>query len=107
MATDERDIVSAIKEQIEHFGAAVTVANVGTVIEVGDGIARIYGLGDAAYNELLQFPNDIMGLAMNLEEDSVSAVILGDCSQIKEGNEVRATGRVVEVPVGEKVTSLT
>ncbi|MDY7019393.1 MAG: F0F1 ATP synthase subunit alpha [Chloroflexota bacterium] len=101
MATREQDIVSAIKEQIEHFGAAVAVSNVGTVIEVGDGIARIYGIGDAAYNELLQFPQDIMGLAMNLEEDSVSAVILGDCSQIKEGDEVRTTGRVVEVPVGD------
>jgi len=101
MATHERDIVSAIKEQIEHFGAAVSVANVGTVIEVGDGIARIYGLGGAAYNELLQFPHDIMGLALNLEEDSVGAVILGDCSQIKEGDEVTATGRVIEVPVGD------
>jgi F-type H+-transporting ATPase subunit alpha len=103
MADRDRDIVSVIKEQIEHFGAAVAVANVGTVVEVGDGIARIHGLGNAAYNELLQFPHDIMGLALNLEEDNVGAVILGDCSQIKEGDEVKATGMVVEVPVGDSL----
>ena len=101
MATRDQDIVSVIKEQIEHFGTTVAVANVGTVVEVGDGIARIHGLGDAAYNELLQFPHDIMGLALNLEEDNVGAVILGDCSQIKEGDEVKSTGMVVEVPVGD------
>jgi len=101
MATRGQDIVSVIKEQIENFGAAVAVANVGTVVEVGDGIARVYGLSNAAYNELLQFPNDIIGLALNLEEDNVGAVILGDFTQIKEGDEVRATGRVVEVPVGD------
>jgi F-type H+-transporting ATPase subunit alpha len=103
MAARDRDIVSVIKEQIEHFGAAVAVANVGTVVEVGDGIARIHGLGNAAYNELLQFPHDIMGLALNLEEDNVGAVILGDYSQIKEGDEVKATGMVGEVPVGDSL----
>ncbi len=101
MANQGRDIVAAIREQIEGFGAAVTVANVGTVVEVGDGIARVRGLSAVGYNELLQFPNDIMGLALNLEEDNVGAVILGDCSQIKEGDEVRSTGRVIEVPVGD------
>ncbi len=101
MATRSQDIVSVIKEEIEHFGAAVAIANVGTVVEVGDGIARVHGLGAAEYNELLQFPHDIMGLALNLEEDNVGAVILGDCSQIKEGDEVRSTGRVIEVPVGD------
>src|SRR5512136_1901341 len=101
MATREQDIVAVIKEQIERFGAGVTVTNIGTVIEVGDGIARIYGLGQAAYNELLQFPHDITGLALNLEEDNVGAVILGDCSKIKEGDDVKATGRVIEVPVGD------
>jgi len=103
MADPGQDIVSTIKEQIEHFGAAVAVANVGTVVEVGDGIARVHGLSSAAYNELLQFPHDIIGLALNLEEDNVGAVILGDCSQIKEGDEVRSTGRVVEVPVGDSL----
>lgn len=101
MATRGQDIVSVIKEQIEHFGAAVTATNVGTVVGVGDGIARVHGLSTAGYNELLQFPHDIMGLALNLEEDNVGAVVLGDCSLIKEGDEVRATGRVIEVPVGD------
>jgi len=101
MVAQKRDIVSVIKDQIEHYGTAVTIANVGTVIEVGDGIARIHGLGKVAYHELIQFPRDIMGLALNLEEDNVGAVVLGDCTTIKEGDEVRATGRVLEVPVGE------
>ncbi len=101
MATRGQDIVSVIKEQIEQFGAAVTATNVGTVVEVGDGIARVHGLSAAGYNELLQFPHDIMGLALNLEEDNIGAVVLGDCSLIKEGDEVSATGRVVEVPVGD------
>ena len=75
--------------------------DVGTVIEVGDGIARIHGLAAAKYNELLEFPNDIIGIALNLEEDSVSAIVLGDYTVVKEGDEVRCTGRIAEVPVGE------
>ena len=101
MATRGEDIVSILKQQIEQFGTAVTMVDVGTVIEVGDGIARIHGLASAKYNELLQFPNDIIGIALNLEEDSVSAVILGDYAGIKEGDEVKCTGRIAEVPVGE------
>ncbi len=101
MATRGEDIVSIIKQQIEQFGAAVTMVDVGTVIEVGDGIARIHGLASAKYNELLQFPNDIIGIALNLEEDSVSAVVLGDYTSVKEGDEVKCTGRIAEVPVGE------
>ncbi|HEX79233.1 MAG TPA: F0F1 ATP synthase subunit alpha [Dehalococcoidia bacterium] len=100
MTTKGRDIVSVIKQQIEQFGAKVTMVDVGKVVEIGDGIARIYGLAAAKYNELLQFPGDVMGIALNLEEDSVAAVILGDDSGIKEGDEVRATGRISEVPVG-------
>jgi len=96
-----QDIVSVLKKQIEQFGAPVGMVDVGTVIEIGDGIARIHGLAAAKYNELLQFPNDIMGIALNLEEDSVAAIILGDYTVIKEGDEVRCTGRIVEVPVGE------
>ncbi len=96
-----QDIVSVIKQQIEQFGMAATMVDVGTVIEVGDGIARIHGLAAAKYNELLQFPNEIMGIAMNLEEDSVAAVILGDYTEVKEGDEVRCTGRIAEVPVGD------
>jgi len=96
-----QDIVSVIKQQIEQFGAPVTMVDIGTVIEIGDGIARIHGLAAAKYNELLQFPNDIMGIALNLEEDSVAAIVLGDYTEIKEGDEVRCTGRIAEVPVGE------
>jgi len=101
MATRGQDIVSVIKQQIEQFGTTVTMVDVGTVVEVGDGIARIHGLAAAKYNELLQFPNEVMGIAMNLEEDAVAAIILGDYTGIKEGDEVRCTGRIAEVPVGE------
>ena len=105
MTTRGQEIVSVIKQQIEQFGAAVTMVDVGTVIEVGDGIARIYGLSAAKYNELLQFPNEIIGIALNLEEDSVAAIVLGDYTKIKEGDEVRCTGRIAEVPVGEALIS--
>src|SRR4030043_1950066 len=96
-----QDIASVIKQQIEQFGTRVTAVDAGTVVEVGDGIARIHGLSGAKYNELLEFPNGIIGLALNLEEDSVGAIMLGGYSSIKEGDEVKCTGRIVEVPVGE------
>ena len=101
MATRGQDIASAIKREIDKFGTSLTMYDVGVVAEIGDGIARINGLASAKYNELLQFPNDIIGIAMNLEEDSVSAIILGDYASIREGDEVRCTGRIAEVPVGE------
>jgi len=100
MTTRGREIASAIKQEIEEFGTKLKVVDVGVVAEIGDGIARIQGLTAAKYNELLQFPNDIMGIAMNLEEDNVAAIIIGDYSQIKEGDEVKCTGRIAEVPVG-------
>jgi len=96
-----QDITSVIRQQIEQFGTTVTAVNVGTVVEVGDGIARIHGLAGVKYNELLEFPNGIIGLALNLEEESVGAIVLGGYSDIKEGDEVKCTGRIVEVPVGE------
>jgi F-type H+-transporting ATPase subunit alpha len=96
-----QDIAAIIKKQIQEFGASVAVADVGTVVEVGDGIARIYGLSGCRYSELVQFQNGIMGLALSLEEEMVGAVILGDDKEIKEGDEVRTTGRIVEVPVGQ------
>ena len=100
MASRGEDIASVLKRQIQEFSGEITISEVGVVIEVGDGIARIHGLAGCRYNELLQFPNDIIGLALNLEEDSISAVLLGDDSLIKEGDQVKATGRIVEVPVG-------
>ena len=101
MTTKGQNIVSIIKQQIEQFGKTVTVVDVGTVIEVGDGIARIQGLAAVKYNELIQFPDEVMGIALNLEEESVAAIILGDYTGIKEGDEVRCTGQIAEVPVGE------
>jgi F-type H+-transporting ATPase subunit alpha len=101
MATKGQDIVSVIKQQIQNFGMTVNMTDVGTVIEVGDGIARMHGLSGCKYNEMLEFPNKVMGVAMNLEVDSVSAIIMGDYSKIKEGDEVKTTGRIAEVPVGD------
>ncbi len=103
MVARGEDIASVIKQQIEQFGTELTIVDVGTVVEVADGLARIHGLSAAKYNELLQFPNEVMGIALNLEEDSVGAVILGDSSEIKEGDEVRCTGRILEVPVGNEL----
>ena len=96
-----QDIVSVLKQQIKQFGTTSTLVDVGTVIEIGDGIARIQGLAGVKYGELLQFPNDLMGIALNLEEDSVAAIIVDDYTAVKEGDEVRSTGRIAEVPVGE------
>ncbi len=96
-----RDIVAVLKQRVEKYEGKLDVVDVGTVTQVGDGIARIRGLSSARYNELIRFPGDVMGIAMNLEESVVSAIILGDDSGIKEGDEVKATGRVAEVPVGD------
>jgi F-type H+-transporting ATPase subunit alpha len=101
MAVRGQDIASVIKRQIEEFGGDLTQVDVGTVVEAADGVARVHGLSGVRYSELLQFPGDILGLALNLEEDSVGAVILGDYLKIKEGDEVRSTGRIIEVPVGD------
>ena len=101
MATRGQDIVSVIRRQIEEFGAELSLVDVGTVVEVGDGIARIQGLQGAQYNEILEFPNAIMGLALNLEEDTVGAAIMGDANVVREGDTVRSTGRIIEVPVGD------
>ena len=101
MAVRAEEIASILREQIEGFGSTVTATDVGSVIEAGDGVARIHGLTGAMYSELLEFANGRMGIALNLEEESVSAVVLGDHSDIKEGDEVRSTGRIIEVPVGD------
>ena len=101
MATRGQDIVSLIKRQIEEFGGDLTLVDVGTVVQVGDGIASIQGLQGVRSNELLDFGNDILGLALNLEADLVGAAILGDPNAVKEGDRVRSTGRIIEVPVGD------
>ena len=102
MAVRGQDIASVIKRQIEAFGQELTMVDVGVVVEVGDGIARIHGLSGVGSNELLEFSGGTIGMALNLEEDSVGAVILGDPLEVKEGSEVRGTGRVAEVPVGDQ-----
>ncbi len=100
MAIRSDDITTIIKSAIDQFDAGVETRSVGTVVEVGDGIAQVYGLEAALASELLEFPGGVMGLALNLEEETVGAVILGDYTKIKEGDQVKTTGRVVEVPVG-------
>ncbi len=101
MATRGQDIVSLIKRQIEEFGGDLSLVDVGTVVQVGDGVASIQGLQGVRSNELLDFGNDVLGLALNLESDIVGAAILGDPNAVKEGDRVRSTGRIVEVPVGD------
>ena len=101
MAIRGQEIVSLIKRQIEEFGGDLTLVDVGTVVQVGDGIASIQGLQGVRSNELLDFGNDVLGLALNLEADLVGAAILGDPNAVKEGDRVRSTGRIIEVPVGE------
>ena len=101
MAVRGQDIASVIRRQIEEFGHELTMVDVGVVVEVGDGIARVHGLSGVGANELLEFSGGAIGMALNLEEDSVGAVILGDPVSVKEGSEVRGTGRVMEVPVGD------
>ncbi len=103
MAVRADEISSILRQQIEQFQEVVTSVNVGTVVEVGDGIARVHGLSGAMSNELLEFPGGVMGLALNLEEESVGSVILGPFTDIKEGDQVRATGRIMEVPVGQEL----
>ena len=98
------EISSVIKEQIERYSTKLEVSDVGTVIQVADGITRIHGLENAMQGELLEFPGEVYGMVLNLEEDNVGAVLLGDSSSISEGDTVKTTGRVVEVPVGDALT---
>ena len=103
MAVRGKDIASVIKQQIEDFDGQVNVVDVGTVVEIGDGIAQVHGLSGVAFNELVEFEDGTSGIALNLEEDSVGVVILGNTQSIKEGSEVRSTSRIAEVPVGENL----
>src|SRR5512146_1600640 len=103
MAVRADEISSILRQQIGGFEEVVSAVNVGTVVEVGDGIARIHGLSGAMASELLEFPGRVRGLALNLEEESVGSVILGPFTDIREGDQVKSTGRIVEVPVGREL----
>jgi F-type H+/Na+-transporting ATPase subunit alpha len=95
------EITQLIRQQIENYESKIAVDEVGTVVTLGDGIARVYGLDKVMAGELLSFPHDVAGIAMNLEEDQVGVVLLGDYTEIKEGDEVKRTGRIMSVPVGD------
>ena len=95
------EISSILKEEIQNFDQTVETSEIGTVIEVGDGIARVHGLQNAMVNELLEFPGGVKGMAQNLEEDNIGCILLGEFDHIKDGDPVKRTGRIIEVPVGE------
>src|ERR1700761_3667205 len=101
MATIQaNEITELLRQQIENYDQRVQVDEVGTIVTLGDGIARIHGLDKVMAGELIEFPHGVMGLAMNLEEDQVGCVVLGDYSELEEGNEAKRTGRIMDVPVG-------
>src|ERR671928_1534009 len=95
------EITKLIREQIENYESKIQVDEIGTVISLGDGIARIHGLEKVMAGELIEFPHGVSGIAMNLEEDQVGSVLLGDYTEIKEGDEVKRTRRIMSVPVGD------
>src|SRR5579864_9421599 len=95
------EITKLIREQIENYESSISVDETGTVVTLGDGIARVYGLDKVMAGELLSFPHGVAGIAMNLEEDQVGVVLLGEYTEIKEGDEVKRTGRIMSVPVGD------
>jgi len=95
------EITSILRQEIENYERAIDFAETGSVISVGDGIARIFGLEKVMAGELVEFPHGVSGLALNLDEDQVGAVLLGDYTEIREGDEVRRTRRIISVPVGE------
>ena len=97
------EITSIIRQRIESFEYTVDVEEVGEVIQVGDGIARVYGLEKVMAGELIEFPNDVFGMALNLEEDNVGCILFGSDTLISEGNVAKRTGRIIEVPVGEEL----
>ena len=103
MSIKPEEVSKIIRSEIENYKRNVTSTNVGTVIEISDGIARIYGLKEAMTGELLEFSNGAIGMVLNLEEDNVGAVILGSTKGIKEGDSVKGTGNVTRVPVGEEL----
>ena len=101
MAIRPEEITDILRQQLEQFDKTAKKEHVGTVIQVGDGIAKIYGLPNCQMGELLEFPHGVVGLALNLEEESVGAVLIGEDTKIREGDAVRETGRIIQVPVGK------
>ena len=101
MAIKASEISDLIRQRIQNFEAKAEARDVGTIIALTDGICRIHGLADVQYGEMIEFPGGSFGLALNLEQDSVGAVVLGDYKHISEGDTVKTTGRILEVPVGE------
>ena len=97
------EITSILKARIEEFDAGTDLAEVGSVLQIGDGIARVYGLENAVAMEMLEFEHGVTGVALNLEEDNVGAALFGDWQLVKEGEPVRRTGRVASVPVGDEL----
>ena len=95
------EITSVLKSRIQRYEAGVDIQEVGTVVQVGDGVARIQGLENAVASEMVELPHGVMGLVLNLEEDSVGVVLMGEDTLIKEGDQVKRTGKVIQVPVGE------
>src|SRR2546430_6318280 len=100
MAIKATEISELIKQRIENFKPVTEARNIGSIVSVTDGITRIHGLADACYGEMLEFPGNTFGLALNLEQDSVRAAVLGEYKHLKEGDTVKTTGRILEVPVG-------
>src|SRR5689334_8915844 len=101
MAIQADEITRVLRSEIENYEQAVNVEETGSIISVGDGIARIYGLERVMAGELIEFPHNVAGIALNLEEDQVGAVLLGDYAELREGDEVRRTGRIMSAPVGD------
>src|SRR5436309_14589680 len=95
------EISRVLREEIENYERAIDISETGSVISVGDGIARIHGLEKVMAGELIEFPHNVAGIAMNLEEDQVGAVLLGDYTHIREGDEVKRTSRIMSIPVGD------
>lgn len=103
MAIKPEEITSILERELQAFEKKIDVEHVGTVLQVADGVARVYGLPDCKVGEMLEFPGGVIGLALNLEEDSIGAVLIGDDTEIKEGDPVKETGRIIEVPVGKEL----
>src|SRR4026208_552402 len=103
MEIKAEEISKIIREQIGSFAVDVDVAEVGSIITIGDGIARVHGVENAMAGEMLEFPHGVFGIALNLEDESVGAVLLGEFKEIKEGDLVKRTGRIISVPVGDEI----